>query len=215
MSDQLQDALESAAAATGLAKEDAPSLSDLATPEEGAGAWAPGWYKATILAGYQTGRGKVMQTSDVTAKDPSSRNLFICFAVNGDVYVPSDVNPANRKLTKGPGGVRNIRTNYNYRPSDFTPERIAAVKQARAQNKGVSGAWADSDTQRSSLALGQLGQLEKAIGFKLPFAHGRINPAPFVNQQIDVRLTITVESEKQKGGFSEVAAVAQSGSHVK
>ena len=86
-------------AATGLAREDAPSLSDLATPEEGAGAWARGWYKALTVDGYQTGRGKVFQTSDVLAKDPASRNLFICVAVSGDFYVPSDPDPAKRKLT--------------------------------------------------------------------------------------------------------------------
>jgi hypothetical protein len=201
--------------ATGLAREDAPSLSDLATPEEGAGAWAQGWYRGTVLDGYATGRGKVMQTIDLPSKDALSRNLFICIAVNGDVFVPSDPNPAKRVLAKGPGGVRNIRATYNYRPSDFTPERIAAVKNARAQYKATQGAWPDADIQRSSLALGQLGQLEKAIGFKLPVEGGRINPAPFVKQQLDVRLTITVESEKQRGGFSEVAAVAASGSHVK
>lgn len=199
--------------ATGLAREDAPSLSDLATPEEGAGAWAKGWYRATVLDGYSTGRGKVMQTSDVVAKDPASRNLFICLAVNGDAFVPSDADPSKRKLTKGPGGIRNIRVTYNYRPGDF--DRIAEVKHARELYKSVQGAWPNKDIQAASLSLGRLGQLEKAVGFKIPFANGRLNPQPFVGQQLDVRLTITEETEKQRGGFSEVAAVAPSGSHVK
>jgi len=202
-------------AATGLAREDAPSLSDLATPEEGAGAWAKGWYRATIIGGYNTTRGKVFQTSDAVAKDPSSRNLFICVAVNGEAFVPSDADPSKRKLTKGPGGIRNIRVTFNYRPNDFTADRIAQVKRAREQYKGVQGAWPDKDIQASSLSLGRLGQLEKALGFKLPFAGGRFNPQPFVSQQLDVRLTITEEDGDRKGGFSEVAAVASSGSHVK
>lgn len=195
--------------ATGLAPEGAPSLADIATPDEGRGAWERGWYRAKILDGYTTGKGTVFETKDVTAKDPSSRNLFICFAVNGDVFVPSSPDPAKRKLSKGPGGTRNIRSTYNYRPSDLSTERVAAVKAAREHYKGVHGAWPDKAIQASSLSLGRLGQLETAVGFRLPFADGRFNPQPFIGQDVEVRLTITEE------GFSDVAAVAKAGTHVK
>jgi hypothetical protein len=193
----------------GLAVESAPSLSDLATPEEGAGAWPKGWYRADIVEGYTTGRGNAFETRDQLARDSGSRNLFLCLVVNGDVYVPSDSDPSKRKLVKGPGGVRNIRETFNYRPRDLSPERIAAVKRARDAYSKVQGAWPDKDIQAASLSLGRLGQLEKAVGFKLPFIGDRYDVRPFIKQTIDVRLVI---SDK---GFSEVAAVAKAGTHVK
>lgn len=196
----------------GLAPEAAPSLTDIAAPEEGAGAWPKGWFRAVTLPGYSTGRGKVMETADVLAKDPASRNLFICIEVAGDVYVPSDPDPAKRVVSKGPGGKRNIRVTFNYVPSDFTAARIALVKEAREHYKNVQGAWPDKAIQASSLSLGRLGQLEKAIGMKLPFdpSAGRFMPQQLgAGIRLDVRLTI---DEK---GFSEVAATAPSGSHVK
>lgn len=196
--------------ATGLAREDAPSLADLATPEEGAGAWPDGWYRAVVVAGYTTGRGKVMETTDSISKDQASRNLHIALKLDGSAYVPSTARVSDRKLTQGPGGERQMRATFNYRPDDFTPGRIAQVKEARERFKGVQGAWPDKAIQSSSLSLGRLGQLEKAIGFKLPFVNGRLNPQPFVGQRLDVRLKLDATS-----GFSEVAAVAQAGAHVK
>jgi hypothetical protein len=193
----------------GMAPEESPSLSDIAAPEEGAGAWPKGWFRAIILPGYTTGKGTVMETQDKLARDPVSRNLFLCFAVQGDIYVPSDPDPTKRKLSPGPGGTRNIRATYNYAPDDMTVARLALIKDARESYKGVQGAWPDKAIQASSLSLGRLGQLEKACGFKLPFTGGRFDPAPFVGLKLDIRLII---DEK---GFSEVAAVALGGSHVK
>lgn len=209
---------------TGLAAENAPSvvdLSDLATPTEGAGAWPKGWYRATVVEGYSTGRGTVMETRDALSKDAGSRNLHICFEVNGDVFVPSDADPSKRKLTKGPGGTRNIRETYNYHPEDLTPERLATVKRAREAYKGKQGAWGDKGSeaariQGASLSLGRIGQLQGAVGFKLPTipsqngsGHDRFDVRPFLKQAVDVRLGIDDK------GFSEIAAVDKSGSHVK
>jgi hypothetical protein len=193
----------------GLAPEEAPSLSDIAAPEEGAGAWPKGWFRAVVLPGYSTGKGNVMETTDKLARDPASRNLFLCLAVAGDVFIPSDPDPSKRTLTKGPGGVRNIRATFNYQPDDMTATRIALIKEARERYKAVQGAWPDKAIQASSLSLGRLGQLEKAAGFKLPFSGGRFATAQFVGVHFDIRLVI---DEK---GFSEVAAIAPAGSHVK
>lgn len=193
----------------GLAPEEAPSLSDIAAPEEGAGAWPKGWFRATVLPGYTTGKGNVMETQDKLARDPASRNLFLCLAVAGDVFIPSDPDPAKRTLSKGPGGVRNIRATFNYAPNDMTAARLALIKEAREHYKAVQGAWPDKSIQASSLSLGRLGQLEKAAGFKLPFSGGRFATQPFVGVHFDVRLVIDDK------GFSEVAAIAPSGSHVK
>jgi hypothetical protein len=195
---------------TGLAPESAPSLADLATPEEGAGAWPDGWYRGEIIAGYATGTGKAFETTDQMAKDPVSRNLFICLRLDGGVYVPSSRKQSDRKLMQGPGGTRNIRATFNYRITDLSAERIAQIKDARERFKDVQGAWPDKSLQASSLSIGRLGQLEKAVGFKLPIIGGRTNPAPFVSQKLDVRLSFNSETE-----FSDVAAVAASGTHVK
>jgi hypothetical protein len=205
------------AAATGLAPENAPAMSgldafdDLATPSEGAGPWPKGWYRATIVEGYTTGKGTAFETRDALAKSPGSRNLFLCVQVSGDVYVPSDNDPDKRKLTKGPGGTRNIRATYNYKPSDMQdPASTAArIKAAREHYKNVQGAWPDKDLQSSSLSIGRLSQLKKAVGFTLPYADGRFDVRPFVKQQIDVRLGIDDK------GFSEITAVEQFGAKVK
>jgi hypothetical protein len=209
----------------GLAAENAPSvvdLSDVATPVEGAGAWPKGWYRATIVEGYSTGKGTVMETRDALSKDAGSRNLHICFAVDGNVYVPSDSDPSKRKLSQGPGGTRNIRETYNYKPDDLKPERVATVKRAREAYKGKQGAWGEKgteahDMQSSSLSIGRIGQLQNAVGFKLPTilkpgpsgGHDRFDIRPFIKQNVDVRLGIDAK------GFSEIAAVDKSGTHVK
>ena len=190
-----------------LAPEDAPSLGDLATPEEGSGAWPKGWYRATIIDGYTTGKGKIFETKDALANDPASRNLFVCVKFDGAAYVPVSHDPGARVMTKGPGGERNIRGTLNYRPSDFG--RIAEIKAAREQYKYTSGAWPDKSIQAASLSLGRLGQLEKALGFKLPRIGDRFDVSRFVGQRLDVRLNI---DEK---GFNEVAAFAAFGSKVK
>jgi len=204
-------------AAAGLAPENAPTfgdIDDLAAPTEGAGAWPKGWYRATIIDGYSTGKGTVMETRDGLSNNGTSRNMHVCFAVDGNIFVPSDSDPAKRKLTKGPGGVRNIRETYNYSPADSSPERLAAIRRAREGYKAKQGAWGEKGTeahslQSSSLSVGRISQLQKAVGFKLPFEANRFDVRPLIKQSVDVRLTI---DEK---GFSEVAAVAKSGEHVK
>lgn len=198
-------------AVSGLATEEtAPDLLDLAAPTEGAGSWPRGWYRALVLPGYATGKGTAFETRDLVAKDPSSRNLFICFEIQGDVLVPTSRVAEDRKLKPGPGGVRKIRATFNYRPTDLTERRIAEVKAARERFKGVQGRWPDAAIQASSLSLARFGQLQEALGFKLPFNGRQFDASIFVGQRFDIRLD--VDDEK---GFNEVAAVAKAGEKVK
>ncbi len=191
-----------------LVAEPAPSLADLAAPEEGVGAWPRGWYRAHIITSYTTGKGKVFETSDVLSKDAASRNLFLCLALDGTAYRPSSSDPKERVPQPGPGGVRNVRVTLNYRPGDLTPQRIAEVREARKQYAEVQGAWPDKDIQAASLSLGRLGQLEKALGLRLPFDGNRFNVSMLVGQRLNVRLTISED------GFNEVAAFAEAGSKI-
>jgi hypothetical protein len=185
-------------------------MSDLAIDSEGAGAWAAGWYRAIIVPAYTTTRAKVFETRDMLAKNATSRNLFVCVAVAGDVFVPIDPNPAKRILTTGPGGTRTIRATYNYKPIDWplTTEKVAAIKASRERYKNVQGRWPDAEAQATSLSTARLGQLAKALGFDIPFSGGRFDASVLIGQQLDVRLKL---DEK---GFNEVAAVSLLGSHV-
>lgn len=172
--------------------EELPSLADFA--QEPGGAWPKGWYAATILEGYATPKGTVFQTLDNPSKAGDSRNLMICVSMDG-----------------GKLGTRNTFTQLNYRAGDFTADRMAAIKEAREQFKGARGAWTgQTDLQRSSLALAQLGQLEAALGFRLPLhPAGHILAAKLVGQKMDVRLG---EDEK---GYNEINAFAKAGTRAK
>ena len=169
-----------------------PDLSDLAE-EPSQGAWPNGWYSAQIVEGYSTRKGTQFQTEDILAKNGESRNLRLCFVV-----------------TNAKGETRNIQEQYNYRPEDFTPERISAVKEARAEFKGVQGKWPGgaADLQRSSLALAKIGAIQKAIGFSLKSTEVGLDASIFTGQSIDVRLTV---DEK---GYNQIKEVAKAGTKV-
>jgi hypothetical protein len=176
------------------APEEMPSLADF-FEEPAGGAWPNAWYGATVVEGYTTGNGKVWSTEDTTSRGGDSHNLRICFNVNG-----------------GKLGFRNTFASLNYRTEDFTADRLAAVKAAREQHKGEkAGAWVgQTDLQRSSLALGQLAQVENALGFKLRLhPNGHVLPATFVGQNMDVRFTTNDK------GFNEINAFAKTGSKAK
>lgn len=194
--------------ATGLAREDAPSLSDLALPDESQGAWPRGWYRAKCLPGYATGKGTQFETASTRSKDGASLNLVICFAVKGDSYVPTSADPAQRKLTKGPGADRNLFYRMNYRPDHVSAEVVANVKEA-IKHYGSINKLPNKELQSIALSLGRIGQFEKALGFKLPFTNGAYQPSVAVGHDFDIRLDI---DEK---GFNTIEAVAQSGAHVK
>jgi hypothetical protein len=163
-------------------------LTDFA--EEPGGAWTPGWYKAEIVEGYATQKsGKVFTTEDTVSNKGDSRNLRICF-----------------KVSDAKGNERTMQESLNYRPSDFTAERLAFIKEARVEYKGVKGRWSDADAQRSSLAIASIGQLQKAVGFpQLKMANGGIAAGTFVGQSLDVRLAI------DDNGYNVVNAYAPAG----
>lgn len=164
-----------------------PDLTDFA--DEPGGAWPKGWYQAEIIEGYATAKGKQFMTEDNPSKDGTSRNMRLCF-----------------RVSKGTDA-RQLQESFNYRQTDFTPDRLAFIKEAREEFKGVKGAWADRDAQRSSLAIAKLGQLQKAMGVKVPLtANGTINPASLVSIKLDVYLTI------DENGYNEVKQFAPASS---
>lgn len=165
-----------------------PDLTDFA--DEPGGAWPKGWYTAEVIEGYATAKGKQFITEDNPSKDGTSRNMRLCF-----------------RVTKG-SDTRQLQESFNYRPTDFTAERLQFIKEAREEFKGVKGAWADRDAQRSSLAIAKLGQLQKALGgIKLPLtAAHTINPASIVGSKLDVYLTI------DENGYNEVKQFAPASS---
>lgn len=169
-----------------LVSETIEGLEDFA--EEPQGAWKNGWYPAVILEGFQTRKGKTIETGDSVSQKGDSRNLKLCIKV------------ANGK------DERTLITSFNYRTSDFTPERLAFIKEARAENKGVKGKWSDSDAQRSSLALASLGGLAKAVGFSPKLApQGGLIAGIYVGQAVDVYLGVDDK------GYNEVRNFAKSG----
>jgi hypothetical protein len=172
----------------GLASESV-SLADFA--EEPGGAWPTGWYKAEVVEGFATAKsGKQYSTEDAVSSKGDSRNLRLCV-----------------KVSKSDGSERTMQETFNYRASDFTAERLAFVKEARAEYKDVRGRWADSDVQRSSLAIAKIGQFQKAIGFtQLKLANGGIAAGVFVGQALDVRVSV------DENGYNVITAFAPAGS---
>jgi hypothetical protein len=170
-------------------EEALPSLAEFA--DEPGGTWNPGWYAGEIVEGYTTQKGKTFLTEDAVSQKGDSRNLRICV-----------------KVLRGEQE-RTLQESYNYRSSDFTAERIAFVKEAREEYKGVKGRWPDADAQRSSLAIASLGQIEKAVGASFKRAQGTMVVGPLFGKKVDVRLTI---DEK---GYNAITFIAPVGSHVK
>jgi hypothetical protein len=166
-----------------LQSENVPDLSDLAAEASG-GALKAGWYAAEVIEGYATRKGHQFTTEDTVSQKGDSRNLRICLKI----------------------GERNLQTSFNYRVTDFSPERIAHIKELREEFKGVQGKWADADGQRSSLAIAKLGQFQKAVGFTFKRTPtGQIVASPFVGQKIDVRLNVNEE------GYNDVKEFAKAG----
>lgn len=176
----------------GLASEGMPSLAEFA--DEPGGAWPVGWYKAKVLEGFSTNSGKQFRTEEVSSNDGMSRNLWLAVEVTGQ------------------GGTRKMRTNFNYRPEDFHPDRLERIKEARTTNKGVKGAWqGQKDLQRSSISIGQLGMLEKAFGFGLQRHPETKNllPSVFIGKAVDVRLGVDDK------GYNEITQFAAAGSKAR
>ncbi len=168
----------------GLAAESV-SLADFA--EEPGGAWPTGWYKSEIVEGYSTAKsGKEYHTEDAVSTKGDSRNLRLCV-----------------KITRADGDSRTLQESFNYRPSDFTAERLAFIKSSREDNKGAKGRWADTDAQRSSLAIAKIGQIQKACGHaEIKLANGGIAVGPFIGATPDVRVGIDENGYNIITGFS-------------
>jgi hypothetical protein len=165
-----------------------PSLADFA--DEVGGAWPKGWYAATIIEGYATPKGKQFSTGDTPSQKGDSRNLRLCL-----------------KATDGKSE-RTMQESFNYRQGDFSAERLAFIAEARTENKGLKN-WADKDAQRSSLAIGKLGQIGKAIAEGFQFSingNGGLNVAPLIGVAVDIRLGINDD------GFNEITGFAPAGS---
>jgi hypothetical protein len=179
----------------GMAPEEAPSFADVA--DQAGGAWPKGWYSAEIIEGYATTKGHTFTTSDSPSKNGDSRNLRVCFALAGGRLMP--------------GQERNTFTSLNYRTIDLTSERIAAVREARATFGGQKGAWiGQADLQRSSIVMGKFGQIENALGFRLPLHPEGYFAAPrLVGQKVDVRLG------EDEDGFNVITGYAKAGTRVK
>jgi hypothetical protein len=174
----------------GLEVEEILGLEEFA--DEPQGAWPKGWYPLEIIEGFQTKKGTVIQTSDAVSSKGDSRNLKLCVKV------------------VGPTGERTMIASFNYRPTDFTPDRMAYIKEMRQENKGVRGAWADRDAQRSSLALAFIGGLSKAVGFSPKrTSDGTLVAAAYVGLKLDGYLGIDIK------GFNEVRQFAAPGSKAR
>jgi hypothetical protein len=175
--------------------EELPSLVDFAG--EPGGAWDKGWYRAEVIEGYATGKGTTFLTKDELSKGGDSRNVTFCFRV---------FNKAGQERT--------IFDQQNYRVTDFTPERLAQIKEGREANRGVKGKWTQGyqpgDLQRSSLAIATLGQFEKALGFRFKRGpNGALLPGVFIGQKVDVYLGINKE------GYNDITEYAAAGSKEK
>jgi len=156
-----------------------------ALAEKPSGLWPVGWYGAEIIEGYTTRSGKVFRTETVASNKGDSYNFIVCFRMSYN------------------GEERTTFAQINYRPSDFTTERIETVRRLREEFAGQKGSWGPQfkDQQASSMALAKLGQLQTACGVSgLGFDEtGRILASPFLGKKPFVHLTIDEES-----GYNEI-----------
>ena len=166
----------------GLAAEEIPSLSDFF--EEPGGNIAPGWYAATVLEGYATGKGTQFTTTDEPFKD--GRRIFR-LALG---------------LTVG-GSSRNLQKTFFYSPESFSAENLARVKGMREQFKGQKSWPGQGQAQNFSITLGHMSQLEKAIGFKLArHPNGGLLAAPYIGKHLDVRVRTDAKGYDDISGFA-------------
>lgn len=172
----------------GLAQEEIPSLDSFY--EEPGGNITPGWYAATVLEGYATGKGTQFTTVDEPFKD--GRRIFrlaLGLLVNGSQ--------------------RNLQKTFFYSPESFSAENLAHIKSLREQFKGQKSWAGQGQAQNFSITLGHLSQLEKAIGFKLArHPNGGLLAAPYIGKKLDVRVSTG------KNGYDEVSGFAPAGTRA-
>lgn len=165
--------------AAGLAPEEIPSLGDFY--EEPGGNITPGWYDAEVLPGYATQRGTQFQTGDEPFRN-GQRAFTLCYGLN--------VN----------GNQRNLQKTFFYSPEQFSAEHLAHIKNLREQFAKVKSWPGHGQDQNFSINLGQLSQLEKAIGFKLARhpGTGGLMAAPYIGKKLKVRVNTG------KKGYDEI-----------
>lgn len=173
-----------------LASEKLPNLDDFV--EDVGGSWPKGWYAAEIIEGYTTRKGTVFETGDEPSKNGDSRNLRLCL-----------------KLRNAKGEERTIQDSVNYRITDFTAERLAFIKEAREEYKGVKGRWPNADAQRSSLAVANVGAIQKATGDTFGRTPaGSLDPSTFIGKRVDVRLSINEKDYNEVSAYDKAGAKA-------
>lgn len=165
-----------------------PSSLDLTGfADKATGAWPKGWYPAEIIPGFDKGGHQFASGTSASSKGDSF-NVLLCMRIQKDETVTD---------------VKDIRTDFtqlNYRLLDFTPERMQTVKNLRESLKDVAGRWDGyTDEQRSSLALGKLGQLQSASGAPLTFLEdGAINVIPFIGRKLYIYYDLDAETGYNK-----------------
>jgi hypothetical protein len=170
----------------GLAQEELPSLDSFY--EEPGGNITPGWYAATVLEGYATGKGTQFTTTDEPFQGEGRRIFRLALG-----------------LTVGTT-TRNLQKTFFYSPESFTIENLAHIKAMREQFKGQKSWAGQGQAQNFSITLGHLSQLEKAIGFKLArHPNGGLLAAPYVGKKMDVRVSTG------KTGYDDITGFAPAG----
>lgn len=151
------------------------------------GVWPRGWYPAEIIEGYNAG-GHMFLTETTISRKQNSYNFRVCVRINNN------------------GEVRTNFKAFNYRPEDFSRDRIELVNNLRQEFAGQRGSWVGyEDAQRSSMALGQLGQFQQATGVSLTLnPEGIILVTPYIGVKCFTRLTINEET-----GYNEVNAFSK------
>lgn len=152
------------------------------------GAWPKGWYPAEVIEGYRQG-GFEFVTGNKASRKGDSTNLTLCLRVTK----PGE--------TKDSDEVRTMFYQMNYRSSDFDADTQELVRNLRKEMAGVRGRWEGyEDAQRSSLALGTLGQISDATGAPVSLTEdGTVKSHLFVGTKPYIRLSIEEET-----GYNEV-----------
>lgn len=165
----------------GLVSEPMPSLSEVA--QETGGAWPPGWYSGEIIQGYMAG-GYQFETQSKVSRAGDSQNLTVCLKLTS-----SSTKEDKDGNSVAAGATRNLFSQRNYRVEDLTAANVARVKAGEAD-------------QRLKIVLGQLGQIEKAVGIgfrKHPL--GQIEPSNLVGRKVEVRINIGDKGYNEVTGF--------------
>ena len=155
--------------------------------EKASGAWPAGWYPAEIIEGYTSPNGFQHTSGLSVSQNGDSFNMKLCV-----------------RVTNG----KEVRTNFynlNYRPDDFSTERLETIQRLRTEFSGQKGAWTGyEDQQRSSIAVGRIGQLQEATGLPINLSTANeIAVEPFVGAKLFVHYTINDD------GFNEINRVSK------